>query len=431
MVISRRARPSTLQGGRGGDGTAPSPAAALPLARPGSRPGATPQPGFPPPSTRSLPALPPTELPAHSRAAPAMAAGGCRWRSCLEVVASRQGQRVQHFQQAEDILLTLLEHVHAEEPRFLVDYSRNLEAFEFVLCASEDAVVVEVPLRIDGDALRVRPCQLTDTGSTGQGHLGACSLEVPSVVTGVGDWTSCTTGGMEQVRCLAPGKVLQRLKELLVSAIVQCQRRSLLQPGDLSAENLKEDAMELSLLVRGGWRTIRFDVVPVVKRQQETPGLDGRQHDRSFPEGTLQKATGDAHFVPASKHCWRLSTHLPILKLLWAVDALQGPRLDSLRLLEQLRSQDWREEDGRDGLTFNHLKVTLSANLILPVAEEASPVLQGSVARPCPYRALRRTRCCRAVPPGCSTKAARAITLYAITTIYLWYVLIYNIHCVC
>lgn len=27
--------------------------------------------------------------------------------------------------------------------------------------------------------------------------------------------------------------------------------------------------------------------------------------------------------------------------------------------------------------------------------------------------------------------AAREITLYAITTIYLWYVLIYNIHCVC
>lgn len=58
-------------------------------------------------------------------------------------------------------------------------------------------------------------------------------------------------------------------------------------------------------------------------------------------------------------HCFlpRPSTHLPILKLLWAVDSLQGPRLDSLRLLEQLRSQDWREEDGRDGLTFNHLKV--------------------------------------------------------------------------
>lgn len=88
-------------------------------------------------------------------------------------------------------------------------------------------------------------------------------------------------------------------------AVVTSSPPPRLSPGDLSAENLKEDAMELSLLVRGGWRTIRFDVVPVVRRLQETPGLDGRQHDRGFPEGTLQKATGDAHFVPASKHCWR------------------------------------------------------------------------------------------------------------------------------
>lgn len=78
-----------------------------------------------------------------------------------------------------------------------------------------------------------------------------------------------------------------------------------LSPGDLRAENLVEDAMELPLLVRGGWRTIRFDVVPVVRRRQESPGPDGRQRDRGFPEGTLQKATGDAHFVPASNHCWR------------------------------------------------------------------------------------------------------------------------------
>lgn len=53
----------------------------------------------------------------------------------------------------------------------------------------------------------------------------------------------------------------------------------------------------------------------------------------------------------------RSSAHLPVLKLLWAVDTLQGPRLDSLRLLEQLSSQDWREEDGSTGLSFDHLKV--------------------------------------------------------------------------
>lgn len=53
----------------------------------------------------------------------------------------------------------------------------------------------------------------------------------------------------------------------------------------------------------------------------------------------------------------RSSTHLPILKLLQAVDLLKGPHLDSLRLLDQLRVQDWEEEAGKGGLTFNHLKV--------------------------------------------------------------------------
>lgn len=59
------------------------------------------------------------------------------------------------------------------------------------------------------------------------------------------------------------------------------------------------------------------------------------------------------------------------------------------------------------------------------VAEEASPVLQGSVAGP----ALSQRPAGRGAA-GLShlLPAARAITLYAITTIYLWYVLIYNIH---
>ncbi|EOA94779.1 Uncharacterized protein C2orf54, partial [Anas platyrhynchos] len=323
----------------------------------------------------------------RSCAAPAMAAGRSRWHSCLGVIVSRQGQRVQQFQQAEDILLTLLEHVHGAEPRFLVDYCRNLEAFEFTLRASEDAVRVEVPLRLDGDALRVSPCQ--------PGKLGTCHLEVPSAVTGVEDWTSA--GDMERgsgtARHLAPGKVLQHLKELLVSAIVHCQRRFLLQPGDLSAENLKEDAIELSLLIRGGWKTVRFDIVPVVRRQQKPLRLQGRQRDRGFPEGSLQKATAEAHFIPASPRCWRSSAHLPVLKLLWAVDTLQGPRLDSLRLLEQLSSQDWREEDGSTGLSFDHLKMVLLWSTELFPSPEDWQDLEGSV-----YRLLVRCLATRRLP---------------------------------
>ena len=68
--------------------------------------------------------------------------------------------------------------------------------------------------------------------------------------------------------------------------------------------------MELSLLIRSGWKSIRFDIVPVVRRQQEPLRLKGRQSDRGFPQGSLRKATEEAHFVPASPLCWRCAAQL-------------------------------------------------------------------------------------------------------------------------
>ncbi|XP_030312378.1 protein mab-21-like 4 [Calypte anna] len=312
-----------------------------------------------------------------------MTASASQWCSYLGVILSRERQRLEHYQQAEDILLTLLEGVHARDPRFLVDYARNLEAFEFALRASEDAVTVEVPLQIDADALQVLVCRPENTPDGHPLGLGTCYLEVPSPGVGLEDWTS-SVGRMERsdgAGCLLPSRVLQHLKELLVSAIVCCQRHFLLQPGDLNAENLQEDAMELSLLIRGGWRTIRFDIVPVVRRQQEPPWLRGWQGKRGFPQASLQKAMEEAHFIPASPHCWRSSTHLPVLKLLQEVDMLKGPRLDSLRLLDQLRSQDWEEQGGKGGLTFNHLKMVLLWGTELFPSPEDWQDLEGSVYR--------------------------------------------------
>lgn len=76
----------------------------------------------------------------------------------------------------------------------------------------------------------------------------------------------------------------------------------------------------------------------------------------SFPSSPAEPRRVSS--LPQQSHFLsRSSAHLPVLKLLWAVDTLQGPRLDSLRLLEQLSSQDWREEDGSTGLSFDHLKV--------------------------------------------------------------------------
>ncbi|XP_056354765.1 protein mab-21-like 4 [Oenanthe melanoleuca] len=310
-----------------------------------------------------------------------MEASTSLWHSYLGVIVSRERQRMEHFQRAEDILLTLLESVHAREPRFLVDYARNLEALEFTLCASEDAVTLEIPLRVDGAALRVLACQSRDGPARHPSELDTCYLEVCSAGTGLEDWTGVVDVRGGGVVCLLPGKILQHLKELLVSAIVRCRRLFLLQPGDISAENLQEDAMELSLLIRGSWKTIRFDVVPVVRRQQEPLQLRRRQSCRGFPEGSLRKATEEAHFVPASPHCWRSSTHLPILKLLRGVDSLKGPRLDSLRLLEQLRDQDWGGQGGKGTLTFNHLKMVLLWSTELFPSPEDWQDLEGSVYR--------------------------------------------------
>ncbi|KAJ7418323.1 hypothetical protein WISP_59526 [Willisornis vidua] len=312
-----------------------------------------------------------------------MEANTSLWHSYLTVILSRERQRLEQFQRAEDILLTLLEDVHAREPRFLVDYNRNLEAFEFAVCASEDAVTVEMPLRIDSDALQVAACQSRDTSGGHPAGLNSCYLQVPSPGTDLEDWIG-VVGAMEHgggARCLVPGKVLQHLKELLVSAIVHCQRCFLLQPGDVSAEHLQEDAMELSLVIRGTWKTIRFDIVPVVRRHREPLQRQGQQSDRGFPEGSLQKATEESHFVPASPHCWRSSTHLPILKLLYAVDTLKGHCLDSLRLLDQLRDQNWGGHSGKSGLTFDSLKMVLLWSMEFFPSLEDWQDLEGSVYR--------------------------------------------------
>lgn len=157
-----------------------------------------------------------------------MEANTSLWHSYLGVILSRERQRMEHFQRAEDILLTLLESVHARDPRFLVDYARNLEAFEFSLCASEDAVTLEVPLRIDGDTLRVLARRSSPEQGGHPAQLHTCCLELCSPGAGLEDWTGAVDG-MEH--CLLPGKILQHLKELLVSAIVRCQRLFLLQPG--------------------------------------------------------------------------------------------------------------------------------------------------------------------------------------------------------
>lgn len=70
--------------------------------------------------------------------------------------------------------------------------------------------------------------------------------------------------------------------------------------------NLREEKLGLSLLVSGGWRTIRFTVVPVVRRKHRVPALEGAQLTLGFPEGSLKRIMGQGvALVPTNAQLWR------------------------------------------------------------------------------------------------------------------------------
>ncbi|EMP28629.1 Putative protein C2orf54 [Chelonia mydas] len=117
--------------------------------------------------------------------------------------------------------------------RFIADYSRNLEAFEFALCTSENAVTVGFPLWIAADAL--------------------------------------------------------------------C---------DLSAESLKEEGLQLSLLLSSGPKMIRFNIIPVVQRKQSALKLHNRRREGSFAEGSLQKVTFQVYHIQDKEQISALSNIL-------------------------------------------------------------------------------------------------------------------------
>lgn len=71
-------------------------------------------------------------------------------------------------------------------------------------------------------------------------------------------------------------------------------------------DSLREEELHLSLLVSSGWRTIRFNVVPVVRRKHRVPALEAAQLMHGFPEGSLKRIISqEVALVPASAQHWR------------------------------------------------------------------------------------------------------------------------------
>ncbi|XP_032125389.1 protein mab-21-like 4 isoform X1 [Sapajus apella] len=316
------------------------------------------------------------------------------WHHYLQAIRSRGAPRAQDFQRAENVLLTLLERVHALDPRFTVDYSRGLEAFQFALRSSEDPLDMEVPLRVDAEALLIEEPEAAQPGDGPE----LCRLGVPREGAGLERWTTddiFTASSEGDAKCrghIVPSKVLCVLRDLLVAAIVHCKHHSLIAPGSLNADSLREEQLHLSLLVSSGWRTIRFHVVPVVRRGLGVPALEGAQQMPGFPEASLRRVLSQGvDLVPASAQLWRTSTDYLLTRLLGELGSLQGHRLDSLSVLDRVNHESWRDGGRTDGLTFSHLKmVLLWASTLFPAPEDWAE-LQGAV-----YRVLVVLLCCLA-----------------------------------
>nr|XP_045723377.1 protein mab-21-like 4 [Mirounga angustirostris] len=326
--------------------------------------------------------------------APAMAVQMSLWHHYLQALRSRGAPRAQDYQRAENVLLTVLERVHELDPRFLVDYSRDLEAFQFALRSSEDPVAMEVPLWVDAEALLVEEGGAAEAGEGPASYRLGVSREGP----GLERWTAedvssvSSEGGGKCCGLLVPGKVLRVLKDLLVAAIVHCKHQSLIIPGSLNVDSLREEELHLSLLASSGWRTIRFNIMPVVRRRHRVPALEAAQLMQGFPEGSLKRIISqEVALVPASAQHWRVSTDYLLTRLLAALGSFPGHRLDGLSILDRVNHESWRDGGQSPGLTFCHLKtVLLWASVLFPEPEDWAE-LQGAV-----YRLLVVLLCCLA-----------------------------------
>ncbi|XP_004485180.3 protein mab-21-like 4 [Dasypus novemcinctus] len=322
-----------------------------------------------------------------------MAVRGSPWRRYLQAVGSRQAARAQDFQRAEDVLLTVLERVHALDARFVVDYSRDLGAFQFALRSSEEALDLEVPLWVDAQALVV------EESAEPPERPATCRLGVPRAAASLEPWTAddvfsaCPEGDGQCRGYIVPGKVLCVLRDLLVAAIVHCKHLGLVTPVLLDVASLREEEPCVPLLVPGGWRTLYFRVVPAVRGTRRVPALEGAQLSPGFPEGSVQRIVGQGvDLVPASAQLWRVSADHPLAELLSALGTLQGHHLDSLSILDRVNHESWRDGGRSAGLGFSHLKVALLWAAALFPAPEDWAELQGAV-----YRVLVVLLCCLAM----------------------------------
>ncbi|XP_051874922.1 protein mab-21-like 4 [Pristis pectinata] len=282
-------------------------------------------------------------------------------------IKAHQDMKVIEIQKCEDILFTILDRVQQQDNRFQVDYSRELACFEYTLRTEFDELDMEVPLWFNDMSLRIE--ESCDTPYTIDGithqtltRKGYVYLAVPKeseskwLGSDIFHWLSKSSQCSGHI---VPGKIINILKELLKGAIVYCEQNFLLKPGDVDASLLNFDGPRITLLLRNLIKPLRVNIIPIVRRAVEKYLGNGNQNEKIFSESIKQATLMNIDISNGTYYHWRFCFERPIKKLLEEADADGGHRLDSLCLLDRIKSDHWLPEKHKRGLTFKQLQMVL------------------------------------------------------------------------
>ncbi|XP_078419697.1 protein mab-21-like 4 [Cetorhinus maximus] len=307
----------------------------------------------------------------------------------LSGMKAHQNLKIIEIQKCEDILFRILDRVQQQDHRFQVDYSREHACFDYILRTEFDELDMEVPLWFNDLSLRVEESCDTPYTVDGISHQtlprkGLAYLTVPK--EGESRWSGSDIFHplRESSQCsghLIPGRVINILKELLKGAIVYCEQNFLINPGDVNASLLNFDGPRITLVLRNVMKSLRVNIIPVVRRAIEKFLEDGNQNEKGISETSKQATPENIDISNGTYYRWRFCFERPMWKLLERADADGGHRLDSLCLLDRIKTDHWLPGEHKRGLTFNLLKVVLLWAMKFFPAPEDWVDLESSVYR--------------------------------------------------
>ncbi|XP_038672301.1 protein mab-21-like 4 [Scyliorhinus canicula] len=307
----------------------------------------------------------------------------------LSGIKAHQNMKIIEVQKCEDILFTILDRVQQQDYRFQVDYSREHACFDYILRTEFEELDMEVSLWFNDLSLRVEescdhPYTLDGINHQTLLRKGLAYLAVPKESERRWSGNEIFHPLPESSQCsghLIPGRVINILKELLKGAIVYCEQNFLINPGDVNASLLNFDGPRITLVLRNVMKPIRVNIIPVVRRAMKTFLEDGNQKEKSIPETNKQVSPENIDISNGTYYRWRFCFERPMWKLLEKADTDGGHRLESLCILDRIKTDHWLPGEHKQGLSLNHLKMVLLWAMKFFPAQEDWVDLESSVYR--------------------------------------------------